>query len=109
MAFSELIINKRHVVCVALLDQAYYEGIRLAPNIHVLTVYTPSFVIQGEFHLGGEMRVRDFIDSLTLDFTPVTNAKFFPSVSTKASFAPSCPFIIINKNMMAFYHSHGEE
>ncbi|GEM_PF-3581740 len=106
MAIPELVINKKHVVFVALLDPSDYEGIRLPPNIHVLTVYTQNFVIQGEFHLGGEARVRDFIDSLTLDFTPMTNVRLFPSTPPKVNLAVSFPFIIINKNLMNMYHSH---
>lgn len=106
MAIPELTISKKHVVFVALLDPTDHEGIRLPPNIHVLTIYTQNFVIQGEFHLGGETRVRDFVDTLTLDFTPVTNARFFPLTPPKANLTASWPFIIINKNLINMYHSH---
>ena len=104
MAAPELVINKKNVVFVALLDKTDYEGIRLAPNIQILTAYTQSYAIQGEFHLGGEMRVRDFIDTLTLDFAPVTNVKFFTLAPPKVNLTATCPFIILNKNFIAMYH-----
>lgn len=104
MAAPELIINKKNVVFVALLDEADHEDIRLAPKIEVLTAYTRSYAIQGEFHLGGEMRVRDLIDTLTLDFAPVTNVKFFTLTPPKVDLSGSCPFIILNKNFIETYH-----
>ena len=103
ITIPQLVINKNNVVFVSLLDPADYEDVRLAPNVVVMTVYAGPFAIRGEFHLGGEMRVRDFVDTLTLDYTPITNVRFFPLVPTKASFTPSCPFVVLNKNLISAY------
>ena len=78
-------------------------------DITVMTIYTSSFAIQGEFHLGGEMRVRDFLDGLVAEFVPVTNAKLFPLVPPKANIATNHPFVIINTNFNTMYHSEDTE
>ena len=104
LAVPELIINKDNVTMVALLDAADYDDIRLQTSVTVLTAYTPAFAIQAEFHLGGELRVRDFIDGLAYDFVPVTNAKLFPLISSRMKLTDSLPFVILNTNAITMYH-----
>lgn len=104
LAIPELIINKANVTMVAVLDAADYDDIRLQASITVLTVYTPAFAIQAEFHLGGELRTRDFIDGLAYDFLPATNAKLFPLLPSKLGPTDNLPFVILNKNAITMYH-----
>lgn len=104
-----LILNKQNLAFVTLLDPSAYEDIRLQTNIAVLTAYTSSFAIQAEFHLGGEMRVRDFLDSLVAAFVAVTNAKLFPLVRPKANITTNHPFVILNTNFITMYHSEDTE
>jgi len=109
IVIPELILNKQNLAFITLLDPSDYEDIRLQTNIAVLTAYTSSFAIQGEFHLGGEVRVRYFLDSVVAEYVPVTNAKLFPLVPPKANIATHRPFVIINTNFITMYHSEDTE
>lgn len=100
----ELIISKQDIVFVTLLDAADYEDMRLMANISILTVYTAHFVLRAEFHMGGEMRQRDFMDATTSDFIPVTKAQCFPLIPTKTALPDQRPFVVVNKQFVSMYH-----
>jgi len=108
ISVPELVISKRDIVFVCLLDSSDYTDIRLLTNIVPLTAYLPSFVLKAEFHMGGEMKTRDFVDAVTNDFIAVTNARFFPLVAPKTQPPPSRPFVLLNKNFIQLYYGESK-
>lgn len=108
VSIPEIVISKRDVAFVALLDPSDYTDIRLLTNVVPLTVYLPAFVLKAEFHMGGEMKTRDFVDAVTADFIPVTNARFFPLVQPKAAIPPSRAFVLLNKNLISAYYGESK-
>jgi hypothetical protein len=99
----ELIINKQELVLIVPLDRADYASIRLLSNVARLTMYTASFAIQADFHLGGEMRERDLLDTVTTNFVPVTKAQFFPLVPAKISVPSQVEFALLNRASVQAY------
>ncbi len=102
-AVPQLIVNKNEAVFVILMDRNDYSNIRLLTNVARLTMYTASYAIQAEFHLGGEMRERDLLDTVTTDFVPMTKAQFFPLVPAKTSVPSQVEFALLNRR---FVHSY---
>jgi hypothetical protein len=109
IAIPELMVKKSNLMFVTLLDKSDYEDIRLQPNVTVLTVYTSTFAIQAEFHLGGEIRVRDFIDTMISNFIAITDAKLFPLIPSKTELTVRRPFLLLNKNFITMYHGEDME
>jgi hypothetical protein len=103
MTLPELIVNKQELVLVAPLDRADYSGIRLLSNVARLTVYTATYAVQAEFHMGGEMRERDLLDTVTTDFVPVTRAQVFPLVAVKTTVPSPLEFALLNRRFVHAY------
>ncbi len=102
---KEAILNKNDIVFFSLLSEENRAAVRLLQTVERLIVYTPSFVIRANFHLGGEMRVRDLFDTLTTTFVPVTEAQIFPLFTPKATITPTAEMLIVNKHFISFYHA----
>lgn len=101
---AQISINKKELVLVAVLDKADYEGVRLLTNVARLTVYTAAYAINAEFHMGGEMRERDLLDTLTTDFVAITQARFFPLVASRVTLPPVREFSVLNRAHVIGYH-----
>jgi hypothetical protein len=97
-------LNKKEAVMVAVMDKADYEGIRLLSNTAWMTVYTETYAIRAEFHMGGEMRERDLLDAVTNDFVPVTKARLFPLLPSRVASPPTWEFAVLNRVHVIGYH-----
>jgi hypothetical protein len=101
---KEALLNKNDIVFLNLLSEEDRTTIRLLQTIERLIIYTPDFVIRANFHLGGEMRVRDLFDTLTTTFVPATEAQIFPLFAPKANITPTAEMLIVNKHFINLYH-----
>jgi hypothetical protein len=101
---EEAILHKHEIVFFSLLSEENRATIRTLKIIERLIVYTPDFVIRANFHLGGEMRVRDLFDALTGRFVPTTQAQIFPLFTPKATITPTAEMLLINKRFISLYH-----
>lgn len=104
ISVQQFIVNKQELVVVNMLDRRDYENIRLLPNIACLTVYTRVYAVKAEFHMGGEMKERDLLDTVSSDFIAITRARFFPLVQTRARIPSVFEFAVLNRRMVLGYH-----
>ena len=100
----EMSLNSLDVVFLSLKSAEDRAEIRLLPNIERIIAYTPLFILRANFHLGGEIRVRDMIDAMRATFFPITEVTLFPTFNPKAQLPSQYDFLIANKNFMHIYH-----
>ncbi len=101
---KEAFLNKQDIVFFSLLSEENRATVRLLQQIERLIIYTPYFVLRADFHLGGEMRVRDLFDAIIGTFVPATKAQIFPLFTAKAPITPTAEMVIVNKHFIHLYH-----
>ncbi len=104
MSLEEINLDTRDVLFLYLKAEEDRSEIRLLPNSERIIAYFPLFVIRAIFHFGGEIRVRDMLDTMTSIFVPITEAGIFPTFSSKASIPSTRELLIVNKDHIHTYH-----
>lgn len=103
-ALDEIILTKNDTLFIYLTDEEDRSSLNLLRRVERVIVYLPLFVIRANFHLGGETRFRDMLDTLTGTFLPVTDATIFPLFTPKLAVQDHRDLLLINKKQITLYH-----
>jgi len=101
---QEVTANKADFHLVYLTDAHDRDGLNLMKRTEPVIAYTSRFVVRGRFHMGGESRLRDFVDSLAGAFLPVSDATIYPLFRPSMDIPKRYPLLLINKRQMQLYH-----
>lgn len=74
-----------------------------------MIVYTSRFVIRGDFHMGGETRLRDFADGLLGDFLPASDVVIYPLFQPSIAIPRNLELVLVNKQRIQLYHPVANE
>ena len=80
------------------------DGLSLMKRTELMIVYTSRFVVRGHFHMGGETRLRDFVDGLSGTFLPASDATIYPLFQPSIDIPEHYPLLLINKRQIRLYH-----
>ncbi|HID64058.1 MAG TPA: hypothetical protein EYP49_15170 [Anaerolineae bacterium] len=104
-ALEEIVLNKNDFLFIYLADEEDRSSLNLLKKIERMIIYLPLFVIRADFHLGGETRFRDMLDTLSGTFLPVTDAAVFPLFAPKVAVPSHRDLLLINKKQITLYHA----
>jgi hypothetical protein len=104
-ALEEIVLSKSDFLFVYLTDEEDRSALNLLKRVERMIVYLPLFVIRADFHLGGETRFRDMLDTLAGTFLPVTDAAVFPLFAPEVEVASRRDLLLINKKQVTLYHT----
>jgi hypothetical protein len=103
-ALEQVTVNKANFHLLYLSDADDRESLSLMIRTEMAIVYTSCFVIRGQFHMGGETRLRDFVDGLSSTFLAVSDATVYPLFQPAVDIPKSYPLVLINKHLITLYH-----
>jgi len=101
---EEIVLNKSDVFFISLTDKEDHSELNLLKRAEKMIVYLPLFVIRANFHLGGETRFRDMLDTLPGTFLPITDAAIFPLFVSRVAVPGHRDLLLINKKQITLYH-----
>jgi hypothetical protein len=104
MTLPELHVRKDQVHALIFDSALSREESGLLPRTESLAAYTSHYVIQGQFHMGPEAYIADFIDVSKAMFLGVTNAYFFPLFASQSGVTPQAAMAFIHRNAILFHH-----
>lgn len=102
---EEIVLSKNDIFFIDLTDQEDRSALSLLKRVERVIVYLPLFVIRADFHLGGETRFRDMLDTLSGTFLPVTDVAIFPLFAPKVAVPSHRDLLLINKKQITLYHA----
>ncbi len=101
----EVVVNKSDLLFIHFLDDSINEELRMFKRTERAVVYTQSFALRGDFHLGAEQQFRDMLDTMKGDFQPMTDVSIFPLFQTRVSVPRESDLILINIKAVKMYYS----
>jgi hypothetical protein len=104
-ALEEIVLSKSDFLFIYLTDEEDRSALNLLKRVERMIVYLPLFVIRADFHLGGETRFRDMLDTLTGTFLPITDASIFPLFAPEVAVSSRRDLLLINKKQITLYHA----
>lgn len=104
MQIPELFVRKS-MVHVIMFEQTFSsEDMGLMPRAERVAVYTSRYVIQGEFHMGTDALISDFIDASKAFFVGAMNVSVFPLFAPQAAVVHNAPLAYIHKDQVRMHH-----
>jgi len=103
-ALKQVTANKMDFHLLYLADADDRKDQTLMRRTAEMIVYTSRFVIRGNFHMGGETRLRDFADGLLGTFLPVSEATIYALFRPAIDIPSKYPLLLVNKHQIRLYH-----
>ena len=76
----------------------------LPPHIEGLIMYLDRFAVSGNFYMGQDVRIGDFIDSGKQQFLALTDVKMYPLFAARPGLVNSAPLAVLHKSAIRLYH-----
>ncbi len=103
-ALQKVTVDKTDFHLIYLSDADNRDGLTLMKRTELMIVYTSRFVVRGNFHMGGETRLRDFADGLISTFLGASEATVYPLFQPSVAIPKNYPLLLINKRQIRLYH-----
>jgi hypothetical protein len=100
----ELYIRKDRVQAIAFSIPLTREESGLLPRIEPLVAYTSHYAVQGNFHMGPENFIADFIDVAKAMFIGATEVSIFPLFQPQVAVVAEAPVVYMHRNMISLHH-----
>jgi hypothetical protein len=97
-----LVINKKHLCAISILDKSQAESIRLQEGDRSLICYINQFAIQGIAHVHAEAPDEDMLDDMH-DYYALSEASIFPIRPVSVSPKQKVPLLIIRRGRIQAY------
>lgn len=101
----DLFVAKHRCHLIAFDQMMSHEHTGLMPRQERLAVYTTHYVIQGNFHLGSDALVSDFIDSSRAQFIGATDVHIFPLFRAQAQVIQFAPLVYVHRDQVQMHHA----
>ncbi len=101
---AELHVRKAQIHLLAFPTALSREESGLLPRTETLAVYTSHFVIQGNFHMGTDSMVSDFMEISKSQFIGVSNLAIFPLFQAQTAVIQQAPMGFIYRDAVRMHH-----
>ena len=101
---AEMMVQKQEIVAISILDQEGVDAAQLLTSKKKLIVYTPRFVIKGDFHMGADEQPMDVLSSGRFDFIGVTDSTLYPLQTVQHGPRIMSSLMLLNRHNVLFYH-----
>lgn len=105
MRIPEMFVRKDNCHVIAFQQMFEAEHMGLMPRAERLAVYTSHYVIQGDFYMGTDALVSDFIHTARTPFIAATNVSFFPLFATQAAVLPQTQLAYVHRKAVWMHHA----
>jgi hypothetical protein len=104
MRIPELFVRKSVVHAIAFQQMFSAEELGLLPRAERIAIYTSHYVIQGDFYMGKEALLNDFIDLSKAFFIGATNVAIFPLFAMQTAAIVQAPLVYVHKDQIRMHH-----
>ncbi len=104
MSLEELYVRKDQCHVLAFERSFTQEETGLMPRTERLAVYTSHYAIQGDFHMGSDSPLGDFMASSKGQFIGVTNVQFFPLFQAQAAVVQQASLAFVYRGAGWMHH-----
>ncbi len=101
----ELFLRKTACQVIAFQEEFSQEDVGLKPRSERMAAYTSHYVIQGNFHLGADALVSDFIEAAKSWFLNVTDAAFFTLFPAQAGILSEARLVFLHRDAVRIHHA----
>jgi hypothetical protein len=105
MTLDQLFVRKDQCHAIAFSAMLPGEHSGLMPRTERVVVYTSHYAIQGDFHMGADALVSDFIESSRAQFVGATNAQIFPLFRSRAAVIQHAPLVYVHRTAARMHHA----
>jgi hypothetical protein len=104
VSVPEVVVRKLDTIFFYFEDESADEQFRLLNRTEKVIVYTATFALRGNFHLGAEQKIRDMFDTMRGDFQPMTDVTIFPLLQPRTAIPREQKMLLINTENIQLYH-----
>lgn len=104
MNIPEIFISKPDCHAIVFGSMMSQDETGLMPRTEMMVAYTSHYAVQGEFHMGYDALIGDFIQDAKSMFIGVTNAYFFPLFDAQAALVPQSPLVYMHRSTILSHH-----
>lgn len=105
MRIPELYLSKSAVHVMAFEQTFSHEEMGLLPRVEHVAVYTSHYVIQGEFYMGTDTMLSDFVDAARTLFIGATNVTVFPLFAPQTAVMQQAALVFVRKDRVQIHHA----
>lgn len=99
-----LYVHKPKCQVIAFQETFDQQQMGLMPRHERLAVYTSHYVIQGDFYMGADAMIADFIHTARVSYIAATNVSFFPLFAAQAGLLQHAQLAYIHKSAVHIHH-----
>ena len=97
-------VSRSEILFVYFQDEKSVEDLRLLKRTEPAILYTASFALRGDIHLGAEQQFRDMFDTMRGHFQALTDVTIFPLIETKVSVPRQAKLLLFDITKLLLYH-----
>ena len=100
----QLMLNRNDVILIYLPDKNSHQSVNMLRNVQSAIAHIGPVVCRGEWHMGMDASLATFIDDLSGNFFPITNADLHAKIALPAPLPHKAELIIVNRLHVPVYH-----
>lgn len=104
MQLDGLFVRKTACQMIAFDTMLPHEQTGLLPRTERLAVYTSHYCIQGDFHMGSDALLAEFIAGARAQFVGASNVQVFPLFHPQAEMIQAAPLAFVHRDVVLMHH-----
>ena len=104
MQLDGLFVRKTACQMIAFDTMLPHEQTGLLPRTERLAVYTSHYCIQGDFHMGSDALLAEFIAGARAQFVGASNVQVFPLFHPQAEMIQAAPLAFLHRDAVLMHH-----
>ncbi|MBP8972324.1 MAG: hypothetical protein KBH93_00500 [Anaerolineae bacterium] len=104
MQLDGLFVHKAACHMIAFNTMLPHEQTGLLPRTERLAVYTSHYCIQGDFHMGADALLAEFVAGSRAQFVGASNVQVFPLFHPQAEMIQAAPLAFVHRDVVLMHH-----
>jgi hypothetical protein len=100
----QVYVNRHDICFIHLPDRTAHQNVNMMRNAQFAIAHIGPVVCRGEFHMGADATLLTFMDDLSGNFFPVTNADLHAKVTLPAPLPQKAELLLVSRLHVPVYH-----
>jgi len=97
-------VSRDEVLFVYFKEEQVADELRMLKRTEPAILYTASFALRGDVHIGAEQQFRDMFDTMRGHFQALTDVTIFPLIETQVSVPRQAKLLLFDITNVLLYH-----
>jgi len=98
------LVNRFDICFIYLPDHAAHQSVHMLRNVQAVIAHIGPVVCRGEWHMGVDATVPTFVDDLSGNFFPVTNADLHAKVALPVPLPHKAELLLVHRMHVTVFH-----